>query len=97
MRILGTILLLLFSMSFVQANNFYQSNNPFPEQTCQPESQNIYATEPRVEVKEEITKKKMGFWGKKNKATKGVKDNTSNINEGIQASPDGRFYVFPAK
>lgn len=98
MRTLGIVLLLIVSVSAAQANNFYQYNNPFPAQTAEPGYNNIYATEPQAEVKEEITKKKMGFWNWKRKDATNIKNETSPVNEGIiKGSQDGSFYVFPAK
>lgn len=95
MRLSAIVLLMILTINSVQANNFYQSNNPFPEQTCEPEFRNIYATEPMAEVKEEMTNKKMGFWNRNKKSA--AQEESSVTDEYIKSSPDGSFYVFPAK
>ena len=97
MRVLVMALFLALSVGIAQANDFFQSSNPFPEQTGQPEYKNIYATEPQAEVKEQMTSKKMGFWNRIKCSEKTVQPEKSPVNEGIKGTPDGSFYVFPSK
>ena len=94
MRLLLTFMLIAVCAGTVCANDFYQTNNPFPSKVSSPEFNNIYATEAPAAAKEEYNKKKAGFWNKNNKSTNAVKEEAVNVKEGIQGTPDGSFYVF---
>ena len=100
MRFLMTFLLLTICAGAVCANNFYETTNPFPTKTNSPEFNNIYATDAQAEAREEYGKKKSGFWNKKNKVkneVNEVKEVPANVNEGVQQTWDGRFYMFTTK
>lgn len=62
MRILSLLLVLVMSSSVVLADNFFESNSPFPTQNYSPKLNNIYETEPAVMQQEEKAAKKSGWW-----------------------------------
>ncbi|MBR1776029.1 hypothetical protein IJ750_03015 [bacterium] len=96
MRIIATLLLISMFQNVVFANNFYQSINPFPEQTCPQELNNLYEANPSAIEKEQKSLKK---WFRKGHntytetETKNQKPGFKTTNEGIIL--DGTFVVVP--
>ena len=82
------------SSSVVLADNFFESNSPFPTQNYSPKLNNIYETEPAVMQQEERAAKKSGWW-KKTKNNETPEIQTPEPNEGI--IKDTGFVVFPSK
>lgn len=88
------ILTIIFiNMNYVNAENLFQTNNPFP-QTSPQTMNNIYESEPSVVQKE--TKNPKKTWFRKKDKIQQEQDNyvipqSTIINEG---SKDGSFYVF---
>ena len=94
MKKFAIVTALVLSTGFVNADNLFQTNNPFP-QTVPQSLNNIYEAEPAVMQKEEKAKKR--FWFKsKNKS---IQTNSADyvvpeskvINEGAD---NGSFHVF---
>jgi len=95
MKNLTILLALLFTCSCVNADNIFQSNNPFP-QTMPQSMNNIYESEPAVIQKEHKQAKKSWFRKGKNLQESDAQQNyvvpqAKIINEGAN---DTGFYEF---
>ena len=83
MRILAALVLVSFTIGIAQADNFFQSNNPFAYETNTPNLNNIYETTPQVMEQEKQTAKKVKknrWWGSNDE----IKTDLKEFNEGIQ-------------
>ena len=98
MRILTALVLMSFTIGMAQADNLFQSNNPFAYETNSPNLNNIYETTPKVMEQEKQTAKKVRknrWWGSNDEINTELKE----FNEGIptpkhQRAEDSGFVIF---
>lgn len=88
MRTIATLLLLILTMGMVQADMFFQNNNPFPTQVCPQNLNNIYETTPAAIEQEKESAKKVS----KSKWWK-APDNIPEETQKFQRAEDSGFII----
>ena len=85
MRILAALLIIMTTAGIAQADMFYQNNNPFPNQVCPQNLNNIYETTPEAIEQDKNTAKKF---------KKSIKNNVEEDVKTPVRAEDSGFVIF---